>query len=283
MNSLSVFIKRGCGYAVRRYHGVRRYLHLYDAEERRVLSYRNRYHDERCAVIGNGPSLTIQDLESLQSAGFVCFASNKIYKAYPLTDWRPDYYACIDWPLFDQNKQELLDAIVCPAFLRRDFQKDVNTIAGKEGRAFDLVHYMTYGWRHIGKTVFYPQAANILSGGTVTYTLLELAWMMGFREIYLIGCDHYYASFAGKTPHSRIIATDATNRDYAIPDYVSPGEEINVGDVREINYSYRMAREYAEKHGGHIYNATRGGHLDVFQRVDLDSVLKDSKGKGKII
>ncbi len=275
MNNFPDFLERGCNYMIRRYHGVRRYLHLYDSEEKRVLSYRDKYPGGKCFVIGNGPSLMIQDLERLRAAGSVCFASNKIYKVYPLTAWRPDYYACIDFPLFEQNKRELIDAIVCPTFLRRDFQKDVDAIAGKENKEPERIYYMTYGWRHSGKTVFYPQAANILSGGTVTFTLLELAWMIGFREIYLIGCDHYYRSFTGKTPHSRIIASESMNQDYAISDYISPGEEINVGDIAEMNYSYRMARDYAAKHGGQIYNATRGGYLDIFPRIDLDSVLND--------
>lgn len=277
MRSISEFLTRGAGYAVRRWHGVRRYLHIYDPEERRVLSYRDRYAGGTCFVIGNGPSLTVQDLENIRRAGIVCFASNKIYKLYRLTDWRPDYYACIDWRLFEQNKNELLDAIVCPSFLRREFDTSVRVWAQCGGRSTEQIHFMTYGWRHSGKTVFYPQAANILSGGTVTFTLMELAWMMGFRRIYLIGCDHHYESFAGETPHSAIVATEALNRDYAVPDYVLPGEEVGVGDFDEMNYSYESARRYAEKHGGEILNATRGGRLEIFKRADLDTVLGQYK------
>ena len=34
---------------------------------------------------------------------------------------------------------------------------------------------------------------------------------------------------------------------------------------------------YAEHHNIKIYNATRGGHLEVFERVNFDDVLKEIK------
>jgi hypothetical protein len=37
--------------------------------------------------------------------------------------------------------------------------------------------------------------------------------------------------------------------------------------------AYREAKKYADLHNIKIYNATRGGMLEVFERVDLDKVL----------
>ena len=49
-------------------------------------------------------------------------------------------------------------------------------------------HYIiTYGMKPIEKVKFNPLATYIYSGGTVTYVMINLAWLMGFREIYLIG------------------------------------------------------------------------------------------------
>ena len=36
---------------------------------------------------------------------------------------------------------------------------------------------------------------------------------------------------------------------------------------------YMCAKEYAERHEIKIYNATRGGKLEVFERVDFDSLF----------
>ena len=37
--------------------------------------------------------------------------------------------------------------------------------------------------------------------------------------------------------------------------------------------AYEVAKENAEKKGIKIYNATRGGKLEVFERVDFDSLF----------
>ena len=37
--------------------------------------------------------------------------------------------------------------------------------------------------------------------------------------------------------------------------------------------AYTLLKEHAIKRGVTIYNATRGGELEVFERVDLDSFL----------
>ena len=41
----------------------------------------------------------------------------------------------------------------------------------------------------------------------------------------------------------------------------------------EIAYEY--AEKYSREHGFRIYNATRGGHLEVFERVNLEVILAD--------
>ena len=33
-------------------------------------------------------------------------------------------------------------------------------------------------------------------------------------------------------------------------------------------------KEYADLHGIKIYNATRGGRLDVFDRIEFDELIK---------
>jgi hypothetical protein len=47
---------------------------------RQIRQFRNRHPGERCFIIGNGPSLAIDDLDRLRSK--TTFASNKIYLAF---------------------------------------------------------------------------------------------------------------------------------------------------------------------------------------------------------
>ena len=43
--------------------------------------------------------------------------------------------------------------------------------------------------------------------------------------------------------------------------------------VWQMNIAYECARKYADMHGIKIYNATRGGNLNVFERVCFDSLF----------
>ena len=44
-----------------------------------------------------------------------------------------------------------------------------------------------------------------------------------------------------------------------------------------ITKAYEWAEIYSRKHGFRIYNATRGGKLEVFERVDFDSLFTNSE------
>ena len=258
------------------WYDLRRAIGYYNAQEQDVLSFKDLHLGEACFVIGNGPSLTAKDLEDITARGYTCFASNKIYKIYNQTDWRPDYFSCIDREVFNQNLHEILSSTNCPMFLHRDFTTAVERYEKAIGKRKKNLHYMRYYCKD-NKEAFYPQAANIISGGTVTFTLLELSWMMGFRKIYLIGCDNTYNAFQNVDASAEVLTSDEnTGNDYFSKDYMRPGEIMRIGDLDKATKGYAVAREYIESHGGEIYNATRGGKLEVFKRVDLDELLAQS-------
>lgn len=253
-------------YLKRKFKELCALLHIYGSNERRLLKYHNKYYGKRCFVIGNGPSLRIEDLDMLKSNGDYCFACNKIYKVFGKTSWRPNFYACTDSAVFRQNYYSILK--------QKEYQKFFGAnlpLQDKIRQDPDNIR-INYATKRIERTRFNPKATFIYSGGTVTYVLITLAWLMGFREIYLIGCDHSYGFFSGKKSGS-MESTAETNNDYFMKNYMRPGEKINVGNLDRSEQGYIIARNYIESHGGKIFNATRGGKLEVFPRADLDEVL----------
>lgn len=50
---------------------------------RNILKLKNKYQGKRCFIIGNGPSLTAEDLDKLENE--ICFAANRIYNIFPKT------------------------------------------------------------------------------------------------------------------------------------------------------------------------------------------------------
>ena len=95
--------------------------------------------------------------------------------------------------------------------------------------------------------------------GTITYICMQLAIYMGFKNIYLIGVDFNYKPTGGN--------------------YVTSKDEVILnGDfIQTSNYyvkrAYEKALLVAQNKGVQIMNATRGGNLEVFKRVNLDELL----------
>ena len=49
--------------------------------------------------------------------------------------------------------------------------------------------------------------------------------------------------------------------------------ESTAAAVWEMDAAYEYADKYSREHGFRIYNATRGGFLEKFERVSLDELL----------
>ena len=104
---------------------------------------------------------------------------------------------------------------------------------------------------------------KLYSGYTVTYICLQFAVYMGFNEIYLLGVDFSYSK-------------DMTsNGNHFISNYHADGDGVAGFYYEECLASYKKARQYAESKGIKIFNATRGGKLEVFPRKSLEMALKE--------
>lgn len=225
--------------------------------------YKNIHKGKRIFVIGNGPSLRIEDLNILHQNREICMASNTAYRAYDLTQWRADYYCITDGEAVNFWKAEgtKIEGTVFVGdvyhYHRCDYEDGLNYFHHKEER-------------------FYPNYARFsddftkgfYTGATVTYTMIQLAAYMGAEEIYLLGVDLGWKE-GTKASDTHFIKNYVTEKDLAlIPKY-------NQGRFQTAHMEkvYEGAELYSRKHGFRIYNATRGGFLEVFERVDFDSLF----------
>ena len=93
---------------------------------------------------------------------------------------------------------------------------------------------------------------------------------MGFKEIYLIGVDFSY-NISNKKNDSTYVYEGEKN--YFIPNYLKKGEVADTPNIKANLFGFEAARKAIEYEGRIIKNATRGGNLEVFERVDLDKLL----------
>ena len=234
---------------------------------RRLVKYKDFHKGERCFIVANGPSLRTEDLDTLSRLGEICFGMNRIYKCFDQTEWRPTYYVCED-ELIAQSQQRAIEAIptrekFIPAELK--WYHGVN-IAGA------ALFHINYRNDERDPYSFSTDIAHQVDcRGTVTFTCMQFAAYMGFSEIYLLGVDHNYHITLDMNGNT-VIDPDA--KDYFCDGYDTDIKDNVVHDMGNNTRAYLDARAYCEQSDRtKIYNATRGGKLEVFERVDFDALF----------
>lgn len=236
-----------------------------------IQGYRNLYDGKRCFIIGNGPSLTIRDLDRLKESGDISIASNSIYNLFPKTEWRPTIYTVHDFQEIKKTRDKISEV-----------KSDLKIVAmSATGRIYDIDGAVllrliepSEGEIHFSDDI----SECVYDGGTVTYVSIQCAVYMGFREIILLGVDHSFAR--EKTKDGQIITNKGvTNhfQDYQTKEFWGNGQKDEEAVIFPLDFAtnaFIAARRYADEHGVRILNATRGGKLEVFDRVNFDSLFE---------
>ena len=259
------------------YHDLTRWK---DCTEK-IKAFREKHRGEECFVIGNGPSLQIKDLERLE--GTVTFASNSIYALYKHTNWRPTYYCATDSIFCRQMMSEREDMTMLMDGCEAAFTSIMGEgIKYRDDADMARLYYMRLSGDMAGngEVKFSADCSErIYAAGTITYDILQLAVYMGFKKIYLLGIDFNYSverhrdhTVTNKDVCNHMKEIEEEEKRFYEPISRRHGTPY-MADVDLQLAGYRAAKEYADTHGVAIYNATRGGKLEVFPRVDFDSLF----------
>jgi len=226
----------------------------------RLDYFSNLHLGQRCFIIGNGPSIAGMDLSSLKNE--ITFGLNRIYLVFDKLPFRPTYYVCVNELVLEQFAPEI-NALEITKFLnwnsRKYFNLESNSINFMK-LAFSLQDGFTTYLR-----------SSFFSGGTVTYIALQLAYIMGFSEVILIGVDH---SFVDKgTPNKVQVRLNAPDLNHFHPDYFPSGIKWQLPDLRRSELAYEVARQKYEESGRKIFDATVNGQCPVFEKRDFESLF----------
>lgn len=223
----------------------------------KLKGLKNAYDGKRCFIIATGPSLTYDDLDKLK--GEITFSMNSIIKTFDKTDWRPTFYG-----IQDKYVYGAMEGLIKETFNDNDNVFVAHTLSESFELPKNFIQFPYDGEYHLfSKNPLIPSAkfsdnaySIVYDGYSITYSLIEIAIYMGFKEIYLLGCDCSYPK--GEKNHfveSGFIDKNSSSNPY------------------RMRVGFNCAREYAQAHDIKIYNATRGGELEVFPRVDFDEAL----------
>jgi len=225
---------------------------------RRLPQFHDRYKGERCFIIGNGPSLNHTDLSKLK--GEYTFGMNRIFLMFEELGFSTTFFVSMNDLVIEQSVEDIQ---------KLEIPKFVNWRARRWLQPQDDLYfiYATYAGPKFSKNA----TRRLWEGATVTYVSLQLAYYFGFSEVILIGVDH---SFATKGAPNTTITSQGDDPNHFHPKYFGKGFRWQLPDLETSKIAYMMARQAYEKAGCRVVDATVGGKLTVFPKVDYDSLFQ---------
>ena len=114
---------------------------------------------------------------------------------------------------------------------------------------------------------------RVWGGATVTNLALQLAYHMGIEKAILIGVDH---NFASKGDANKTVVSEGDDHNHFMPNYFGKGVKWQLPDLDTSEIGYTFAREAYRKAGREVVDATVGGKLTIFPKVDYNSLFFES-------
>src|SRR6218665_2202914 len=149
----------------------------------KLSSIKNKYKNQRCFIMGNGPSLLKCDLTLLKNE--VTIGSNANYLIWDKMGFVPNFLTVEDNLVAEDRAKELAliktTTKVFPQDLLYCLKPDESSIFINFLRLHDPVPKFSSDFEN-----------KVYWGGTVSYLNIQLAYFLGCNPIYLIGFDHSY-------------------------------------------------------------------------------------------
>lgn len=227
----------------------------------KIAEMKNKYKGKRCFVIATGPSLSIEDLEKLHRKNEFCISINTVFCSFQNTAWRPDQYVVVDVDAINTYDDAIREMDVKEKFIA-DASMDFDY--GSLTDEFYVYHSICTKYTLEQGLISDDFAKYVYNSGTITAICLQLAMYEGFSEIYLLGCDCSYLQtgleHANEPEEMQIKGYGIMESTMEMLDY-------------HIN-AFQKIKDYSEKRNIKIFNATRGGYLEVFERINFDDLWK---------
>lgn len=229
---------------------------LYQASIKRIQALQDKYKGQRCFIIGNGPSIKDTDLTLLRNE--VTFGLNRIYLLFNQIGFPTSYFVSVNRLVIEQCAQDIID-LPCPKFI--------------SWHCHDLVSFsnsMMFLHSRPEVTFHTDITRGVWEGTTVTYVALQIAYYLGFDKVILVGVDHSFTTQG--QPHATVVS-QGDDPNHFDPQYFGKGFRWQLPDLETAELAYRMAKFHFERAGREVVDATIGGKLQVFPKVNYKSLF----------
>ncbi len=220
-----------------------------------IKDIKGKYEGKRCFVVGSGPSLTLEDLNAIKDE--YSFAVNALILSLDKTIWRPTFYGVSDKYAYEKFYTQIEAHPEIEVYVSDDVSRLFVLPEWIKVFPTNKFDYNIYRQKNrMSKVAFSDDLyAAVYSAYSILFAMMQFAVWMGFKEIYLLGCD---CSYSGGQTHFLTFEHRNTMK------FEDGMKFINV---------HAKFKEFADAHNVKVVNCTRGGMLEVYPRMHLEDVL----------
>jgi len=213
-----------------------------------MRSYLNKHLGEKCYIAANGPSLN--DIKGEWLSDGIVFGLNR---GYLKEDLDINYLVVVNDLVEKQFGTEIM-RVNCYDVFSNSLPNSVQLKWTSDVPSFNPT----------------PTTAPSWQGHTVTFVALQLAYEMGFKEVYIVGLDHFF-SYKESERGGRGVVTKTVDVNHFDPNYFGAGVRWDPANLRMSEIAYKLADNAFRNDGRKIYNAsTRTALPDgIFEPVKL--------------
>lgn len=215
---------------------------------------------DECFILGNGPSLKEVDLSKLNDKD--TFTVNMFYK-YRSDGFKGRYFVAVD-DVFAHG--EYLE------YVRKVYEDNPNMYCilrnncfYENEELFDLERaFFIYAKQfQAGKDVRIECDKNMTACINVVLQCIQIALDMGYKRIYLLGCE--FSEYAqSKLEH--FYEDSQTDKGYSMGD--------GARWAALAHYHHYALDKYAREHGVEIINLTPNSLIDAYKKEKIENVIK---------
>lgn len=241
-------------------------------------SLKNLFKERRCFVIGNGPSISTQDLSLLK--GEITIVCNNFFKHEIIKEWQPTIFCGGDpatttsvssYLSYYQNIFENLDPlfyIFHYSVLEELINSDKIKISNAQ-RDKILGFTNTILLRQVSEYYQIDFTKPIPSFWNTPMLSIMVAMYMGCNPIILIGCDHDYVYKFLRQDYRQVhFYHESSHHEFPKFTYLEIADEI----IKRYG-CYQKLNQIATKQDVTIFDATNNGFLDTFEKINYESLF----------
>jgi len=239
------------------------------SNEKQIAALKDIHRGKRCFIIGNGPSLNELDLSKLKDE--YTFGVNSIYLNVDQMGFSPTYYVIEDYLIAEDkadaiNKYSGSEIKFFGSYLEYVLKKDSKSLVVNVHVNYEADNYVP---------LFSTNAVRRLGvGGSVTFMCLQIAYYMGFKDVYMIGFDHNYKepSESDIVKDGYVVSNTEDNNHFSKA-YVGKGTRWHLPQLERMEVGFAAADKAFRADDRKVLNATKGGRLEVFERCNYDDIF----------